>query len=143
LKLIFLKGEDALKVGEWVAKRIPGCERGFGPCTALLVWDNGPIGATIFHNYSPEAGVIEMSSAAASPRWLSKRTLKAIHSYIFRDAGCQLAVMRVSENNARMIRIAKAAGYTGHTVPRLRGRDEAEIIFTLTDDDWYASKMSR
>lgn len=138
-----MKGDEALAVANWVAKRIPGCERGFGPCVAMMVWDNGPIAGVVFHNYSPECGVIEMSSAAVSPRWLSKRVLKAIHTYIFRDAGCQLSVMRVSEKNKRMIRIAEAAGYTGHKIPNLRGKGEAEIIFTLADDDWFASKLSR
>lgn len=99
------------------------------------------IAGVVFHNWSPEAGVMEMSAAADSPRWLSRSVLKAMHSYIFADAGCQLAVMRVSEQNERMLRIGKAYGYTPHRVPRLRGREEAEIILTLTDDQWKASKF--
>ena len=99
------------------------------------------IGAVIFHNYSPESGVIEMSAAAESPRWLTRQTLQAMHSYIFNDAACQMAVMRVSECNARMLRIAKAFGYEAHSIPRLSGRDEAEIILTLTDDQWREGRF--
>ncbi|UWF68413.1 MULTISPECIES: hypothetical protein [unclassified Brucella] len=35
-----------------------------------------------------------------------------------------------------MIRIARAYGFSETYIPRLRGRDEGEFIFTLTDDDW-------
>lgn len=101
---------------------------------------NPIIGGVVFHNYSPESGVIEMSAAAESTRWLSRRVLRGMHSYIFGDARCQMAVMRVSEVNLRMVRIAEAFGYATHKIPRLRGRNEAEIICTLTDDQWKASK---
>lgn len=96
----------------------------------------------MFHNYSPEFGVMEMSAAADSPRWLSRPVLRAMHSYIFNDAGCQLAVMRVSEQNERMLRIAAAYGYQAHRIPRLRGRNDAEIVLTLTDDDWKVSRFN-
>lgn len=139
----FCKGAEAEAVARWVSKRIPGCERGFGPCIALLVHDTAPRGAVLFHNYSPEAGVMEMSAAAESSRWLSRSVLRAIHGYIFDDAGCQMAVMRVSENNSRMRRIGRAYGYTETRIPRLRGRDEAEIIMTLTDDAWRVSRFHR
>lgn len=140
MRYSFHRGEDAQRVSEWVAARIPGCERGFGPCAALSV-GSPVVGAVIFHNYSPEGGVIEMSAAADSPRWLTRPVLWAMHAYIFADAGCQLAVMRVSEQNKRMLRIARAYGYDAHRIPRLRGRNEAEIVLTLSDDQWKESKF--
>lgn len=140
--IAFHTGADAQIVARWVAERIPGCERGFGPCTAMAVRDGDkPLGAVVFHNWCPEAGVIEMSSAADSPRWLTRRSLYAIHSYAFDVA--QLAVMRVAENNERMRRIGRAYGYEEYRIPRLRGRDEAEIIMTLTDDAWRASRFHK
>lgn len=129
-------------IARWVADRIPGCERGFGPCAAMSV-GSPLIGAVVFHNYNPEGAVMEMSAAAESPRWLSRPVLAAMHGYVFDRAGCQLAVLRVSERNRRMLRIAKAYGYEGTRIPRLRGRDEAEIILTLTDDAWRSSKFHR
>ena len=82
-------------------------------------------------------------AAAGNPGWLSRSVLYAMHSYIFNDAGCQLAVMQVSEINKTMNRIARAYGYRDHTIPRLRGPKEAEIIWTLTDDDWRKSRFHR
>lgn len=130
------------KVAKWVANRIEGCERGFGPCVAMSVGEPW-IAGVVFHNYSPESGVMEMSAAATSPRWLTRNVLHAMHNYIFADAGCQMAILRVSEHNKRMLRIAKAYGYQAHRIPRLRGRDEAEIILTLTVEQWRDNGFHR
>lgn len=131
-------------VAHWVAAHIPGCERGFGGCTAIGVADDGIlIGGTVFHNWNPEAGVMELSSAGVNPRWLAPKMIRAIFAYPFDQLGCQLVVMRVSERNTRMVRIAERFGFAGHLIPRLRGRDEAEWVFTLTDDDWRKHKFKR
>lgn len=131
-------------VAKWVAEHIPGCERGFDGQGAIGVIENGRlIGGTVFHNWSPESGVVEMSSAATSPRWLCRPMLKAIFGYVFDQLGCQLVVMRVSERNTRMIRIAEKFGFTGYLIPRLRGRDEAEWVFTLTEEKWRQHPLAR
>jgi RimJ/RimL family protein N-acetyltransferase len=131
-------------VAAWVAAHIPGCERGFDKPVSIGVVENERlIGGTVFHNYQPEAGVIEMSSAGTDPRWLSRKMLAAIFGYVFDQAGCQLVVMRVSERNGRMVKIAEKFGFDGHLIPRLRGRDEAEWIFTLTDDQWRQHPVAR
>ena len=131
-------------VAAWVATHIPGCERGFDKPVSIGVLEGERlIGGTVFHNWNPEAGVIEMSSAGTSPRWLSRKMLKAIFGYVFDQIGCQLVVMRVSERNIRMIDIAERFGFDGHLIPRLRGRDEAEWLFTLTDDRWRQHPLAR
>lgn len=131
-------------VAAWVAAHIPGCERGFDKPVAIGVLDGERlIGGTCFHNYNPEAGVIEMSSAGTSARWLSRPMLKAIFGYVFDQLACQLVVMRVSERNERMIGIARKFGFDGYLIPRLRGRDEAEWIFTLTDEQWRQHPLAR
>lgn len=131
-------------VAQWVAERIDGCERGFDKPVAIgVVEDERLIGGTVFTNWNPEAGVIEMSSAGTSPRWLQARMLRAIFSYPFDQIGCQLVVMRVSERNQRMVRIAEKFGFTGYLIPRLRGRDEAEWLFTLTAEQWHNHPFKR
>ena len=131
-------------VAAWVAANIPGCERGFDRPVAIGVVENERlIGGTVFHNYQPEAGVIEMSSAGTDPRWLSRKMLKAIFGYVFDQIGSQMVVMRVSERNARMVGIARKFGFDGYLIPRLRGRDEAEWIFTLTDEQWRQHPLAR
>lgn len=138
----FYPAKTASVISEWVADRIPGCERGFGPCVALGVFRGAElVGGVVYHNWNPESGVMEMS--AAGNHWLNRAVLQHMHGYIFDQAGCQLAVLRVSENNTRMLRIAEAYGYRKHLIPRLRGRDEAEAILTLTVEDWRSSRFHR
>ena len=129
-------------LAKWVSQRIKGCARGWDNCAGMAIYNDGLAGAVVFHDYSPEAGTMCMSAAADRP-WLNRSILYAMHSYIFNTAACQLAVMQVSENNKTMNRIARAYGYRDTVIPRLRGRAEAEIIWTLSDDDWRNSTFNR
>lgn len=141
LQLVYGQNEV---VSRWVANHIPGCERGWPNATAIGVADEtGLIGGSVFHGWSPEAGVIEISSAATSPRWWSRRMMDAVFSYPFDQLQCQMIVLRVSENNTHMLNIADRLDFERYTIPRLRGRNEAECILCLTDDKWRASKFSR
>lgn len=135
-----IRGQD---VAHWVAGRIKGCERGWDKFVAMDVTRDGErIGGTIYHDWNPEAGTMCMSSAGGKG-WLTRTVLFRMHSYIFDDVACQLAVLQVSEHNAVMLRIAEAYGYRKHLIPRLRGRNEAEYILTLTEEDWRASRFHR
>lgn len=130
-------------VAAWVALQL-GFTRGFGPCVAMGVAnDSGLIGGVVFHNWSPEAGVIEMTAASTDPRWLNREVLREVFGYAFGKAGCQLVVWQVSEHNARTRRLAERLGFEGHTIPRLRGRDDDGIVFTLTAETWSAGKYGK
>lgn len=111
---------------------------------AFGVAENGQlIGGTVFHNWYPKEGVIEMSSAATSPKWLSREMIRTIFTYAFDLVGCQLVVMRVSTDNSRMMNIARRFGFNIYTIPRLRGKMEDEAICTFTDDQWRSSPFNR
>lgn len=131
-------------VAEWVAAMLPG--RGdFGNCRALGVLHDGELVAgVVFHNWMEEAGVIELSAAATTPRWMTRPVLWEMFDYAFNRAKCQLAVLRVSEKNVSasgrgLHRLLPDYGFKAYRIPRLRGRDEAEIIYTLADDNWRAN----
>ena len=120
----------------WAADRIPDCAaRGFGPCVAGAVIRHGRIaGMMVFHNWVPEHGVIDISAAAEDPRWLSRRAdLFELMAYPFRH--CQM-VKAVTAPGTVAFRMAQKVGATIHEIPRLRGRDAAGVICTLTDDAW-------
>lgn len=133
---------DAL--GNWCATHI-GLPRGFRDHSCMGVFESGrPIAVMVFHDWQPERGVIEISGAATDKRWLNRKTLWEMFSYPFNEVGAQIVVMRVSERNVMwngrgLPRILKAYGFNSFEIPRLRGRDEGEIVFTLTDDDWRAN----
>lgn len=98
----------------------------------------------VFHDWNPEAGIIELSAACTTRRWLTRNVLWQMFSYPFIGCNCQMVVLRVSERNETenhrgIQRISRAYGFQEHRIERLYGRDHAGILFTLTDDDWRAN----
>lgn len=130
------------RIDGWVASKL-GIRKWAESFSIANVRESFILGATVFHNYYPETGVVEMTSASDSPLWMSRKMINAVFSYAFDVLGCQLVALRVSQTNARMVNIAEGLGFIGYLIPRLRGRDEAEWIFTLTDDDWRNSPYRR
>jgi hypothetical protein len=86
--------------------------------------------------------VAGVTKAATTPRWLNRLVLDAIFSYPF-EIGCQMALMRVSARNTRLHRQFDALALRRHPIPRLYGKHEDGIIFTLTDDDWSTWRFKR
>lgn len=128
----------------FITSRIWGREMPMSDGTVMAVAEGQQIiGACLFHNWQPDEGVIELTSASVSPRWLNRRVLRAMFGYAFDTLKCQAAVMRVDPANVRMCRIASAFGFKRYDIPRLRGRDKAEALFILGDDEWRAGKFSK
>lgn len=129
------------ELAAWAAKRIFTNGGSFGqPFSTMGVLDDGRVvGVVVFHNYSREHGVIEMSAAADTPRWLTRPVLKDMFSFAFRRLECQMVTLRVDPSDTRLARILTAYGFDALRIPRMRGRDRDEILFTLTDDAWKAN----
>lgn len=132
-------------VARFVASQPPfDCSLGWGGFEAIgFLLDDKIIAGVIFNNYDPRSGIIEMSAAATNPRWLTRKSLLAVFGYVFDVAGCQMAVMRVAESNARMRSIARRVGFTEYVIPRLYGRHEAGTVQTLTAEQWTQSRFRR
>lgn len=131
----------------WASNQIFGDCRGFGPCATLGVFDchNEPCAVVVYHNYYQDAGVIEISAAAVTSRWLTRPVLKEMFSLPFDLMGVQTIVMRVSpdEKQKHIHRMLKAYGFQKYRLPRLRGRDEDELVFILHDDVWRENRFNR
>lgn len=129
---------DALAA--WCARQI-GLPRPFeAPYVTMGVFeDDALIAVILFNGFNPEAGVIEFHGAGISPRWLTRATLREMFAYPFEQVGCQMVVTRNSARNTRLHRQLAAYGFSRFLIPRLRGRDEGEIIWTLTVEDWRAN----
>lgn len=131
-------------VGNFVSNIIYGEPKRFSQYCSLAVLDEGVvIAGVLYHHFSPQDGVMEMSAGSLDKRWLTRRVLKAMFAVPFDLFGCQMAVLRVSEHNKPMLRIAKAYGFNEYIIPRLRGRDEAEHLLTLTDDGWRSNRFNK
>jgi hypothetical protein len=131
------------EVARWVAAKLG--EDGFGRCVSMgVLHDYELVAGVVYHQWSPECGTIQMSAASDDALWLTRPVLWEMFSYPFDRAHCQLAALRVGEKNRTangrgIQRTLKAYGFEAYRIPRLRGRDEAEIVFTLTDDAWRAN----
>lgn len=132
-------------LAEFVGARIDGGYRGFGNHTSMgLIDGDRLLAAVIFHNYNPEGRVIEFSAASITERWLTRQTLWAMFSYAFHTAGCRMVVMRVAEDNHKrngrgIQRILRAYGFKETRIDDLRGRGVAEMVYTLTDENWASN----
>lgn len=132
----------------WCALQI-GLPRVWEHCKVLAVFDGDTlIAVVVYHDWCPETGVIELSAAATSKRWLTRKVLHEIFAYPFERLEYQMVVARVSpdnqtENGRGTTRIFRSFGFDEYRIPRLRGRDEDEIIFTLTDDKWRSKTMEK
>ena len=135
---------DEADVVPFVAE-ITGLRADFGNCRTMAVIDKTGrmVAGLIFHNWEPTAGAIEVSAAATSPRWATRAVLKYAFAYCFEHSGCQMVVARISEKNTTARRLWVAFGSVEHVIPRLRGRNEAEVISTLTSEAWADSKFMR
>ena len=127
-------------VGRFVSMGIWGDPKAIRDYCSMAVLD-GPslIAGTLYHEWQPDEGVIQLSSFSLNKRWLTRPVIRAMFHLPFACLGCQLVVLRVSERNTGMCQIARKFGFSKVYIPRLRGRDEGEFIFSLTDDQWKES----
>jgi RimJ/RimL family protein N-acetyltransferase len=134
---------EAMK--QWIESHIWSDGRTLPPSLTMGLFDEHAkiFAGVAFHNYDPWAGVIEISAASESKRWLTRPVLKAIFGYAFNDAGCQMVVARVDPEDKATVRIFKAYGFQEYVVKRLLGRDKDQCVLTLTDDDWKSNKFEK
>jgi RimJ/RimL family protein N-acetyltransferase len=131
-------------VGRFVCELIWQKAEAINDYCSMGVFDHDKLVAgTLYHNWHPETGIVELTSASLSRRWLTKPVINAMFDLPFQNLKCQMVVLRVSEANDNMLQIARQFGFDEYFIPRLGGRDKGEHIFTLTDDQWAASKFRK
>lgn len=127
----------------WVAANLK-FPRNFGANQCIGFYDETgkPVAGFVFHNWQPEQGIIEMSAYAESPRWATRRNLRALFAYPFGQCGCQMVMAYSAADNVEAARMWRLCGASEWHIPRLMGRETDGIAFTLTDDAWYNSKVN-
>ena len=104
--------------------------------------DGKLIGGLIYHNWDPEAGVIEISGAAVSPRWLTRETIRHMYSFPFHQLGVQMVVQRTPADDLRLLRQLAAYSYMFIKVPRMFGRERDGVLCLLTREDWESNRFN-
>ena len=129
------------RVADWVADRIPECSGGFSGCQALGVMRGDTLVAgVVYHDWSPEFGVIEISGASEDKRWLTRNVVHTLLAYPFDF--CQMVVARHAPDGPAR-RLWTAVGADEYEIPNLRGDGKSGIIATLTRKAWQGSKWCR
>jgi hypothetical protein len=90
----------------------------------------------VWHNWSPEARVMEFSGASTTPKWMTRAILHDIFAYAFDQMQCQMIVTRNSADNIRLHRQLRRFGFDRFDIPRLFGRIEDGVVWTLTEEQW-------
>ena len=141
----FTSGEETQALSRLVADRIwPGKGHDFGECQCIAVTHDGELAAgLVYHNYDPDAAVVEISGASWMKGWLTRSVLKAMYGYPFIDCGCQAVFQRVPDEDKPQHRMLKAFGAERYRIPRLRGIDRAENIYVTTRETWETNNFAR
>lgn len=126
----------------WVAAAL-GFPRGWAQCQCLGVYEGAePVAGFVFHNWEPQAGVIEVTAYALSPKWATRANLRALFSYPFDQCGCQMVVARTGVDNRFARRLWQAFGAAEYVIPRLNGRNNDGVLYTLTAEQWAKSRIN-
>lgn len=128
-------------VGDFVSCRIWGEPGRFGPYCSMGVFDDETlIGGIIYHNYDPEAGVIELSAGSAKTHWMTRSIVRQFMTMPFAVLGCQSVFARHSSDCRHLRRIWSRFGAEEYVIPRMRGRNRPpECIAVVTQEAWAAS----
>ena len=142
MKLVHFGREDET-AQKFVAALVPRCANGFGNCRSSGVIDAGGklVCGWIWHDWDPHAGVMEFSGAAIDSRWMTRTILHELFAYAFEGCECQMIVTRNSAENTRLHRQLKAFGFDRFDIPRLFGRDEDGVVWSLTDEQWKEGRF--
>ena len=143
--LDYVYGHDEV-VAQCVAQLIPHCRRGFGSnakAIGVIDEDGKLIAGLVYHNYDPEAGIIEVSGASTTARWLTRGTIARFYQYPFLQCGCQMVIQRTPADDTRLLRQLAAYDYSFIKIPRLFGRDRDGVVCCLTYEDWAGNRFNR
>lgn len=114
-----LHGHDEA-VAKFVSARIPHAGDDWGPMSAVGVLDseNKLIAGAVFSMFYPEFGTIQVSMAADSPRWATKKVIREILSTAFDKYGCNKVWTSTPHKSDRVIKFNKRIGFTEEAVLR-------------------------
>lgn len=126
---------------EWAGRAIWDKPGAFDLCSTLsVIKDDDCIGVVVFHEWHEDRGTIEIS-AAGFVGWQSRRVVNEVFGFCFDAMCCQAVIARTSDLNGNAIANLLRLGFEGYLIPRVRGFDEGEVVFTMTEEAWRKSRL--
>lgn len=124
--------DDSENVAAWVAAQVPHVGvAGFGACKAIGVVSNdgSPLCGVVFHDYQPIAKSMQISLAAVSARWATKKILADILSYPFEELGLFKVWSVTPADNERAQRFALGIGFRKEATLRHQFGPKSHAVF--------------
>lgn len=126
----------------WAAERIPHVAGGgFGPCWAAGVVRGDALAAVVvYHDWQPDAGTVQVSVAAATPRWATRPVIAALLGAAF--SGTLGAPVRkvwsaMPSSNERAIRFNLGIGFTREAVLREHFAPKVHaVVSSMMEREW-------
>ena len=100
------------------------------------------VAGVVFHNWCPEDRVIEISSAATTPRWLTRDVMRTAFGYAYDGLKCLTVTARIHEDNRRARHLWRGLGASEHIIPMVCN-GAAEAVFVLPESVWKSSKFMK
>lgn len=126
------------QIAAWVVSNIPRMAGGvFGPGRAIGVADSADriIAGVVFHDYQPTCKTIQISMAASTPKWATRRTIAGLLRYPFHQLGVNKVWTASPASNTRAIRFNEGIGFKREAVlERHFGDDDAVICCMFVDE---------
>lgn len=108
--------------------------RRFGPCVSIGIGDaDRLLAAVLYTDYTGHS--IQLSIAAESVRWCSRRTVKEIFSYPFNDLACLRVTALVASDNTRSISLVERTGWKKEGLLRKGFGDVDMIVYGMLREE--------
>jgi hypothetical protein len=142
-RLVF--GHDK-PIAEWVAARIPhfGTAENFGNCKAIgVAQEDRFLAGVVYHDWQPKYGTIQLSMAAVTPRWATRRNIILLLYYPFEDAKANLVWTATPHQNKRAIDFNTGIGFTKEAVLAHRFGQGRHAVICRMERAQYQAMIKR
>lgn len=131
--------QDSIKA--WVAERLPevGDAGFFEPCRGYAVVGDGDeiLAGLVYHDYYPNYQTVQVSLAAATPRWASKRIVGRLLSIPFELYGCRKIWASTLHSNSHALRFIVGVGFEKEAVlTDFYGEGKHAVVTSFGRDAW-------
>ena len=134
-------------IGRWVRERTTSTgEIGFdGAYNAIgVVHKNEIVAGFIYHDWNPTYKTIQMTLAANTPRWGTRRIIEGLLHYPFVELGVQRITVLVNEKNHASLRLAEGVGFKREAVlEKAAGEYGNILVLRLFISEWLSGKFNR
>lgn len=131
-----LYGHDKL-VTKWVIDRVDSLHR-LECCVAIGVSSGSKlIAGVVYHDYQPEARIIQMSMAAISPMWAKKEIIWKLLQYPYDQLDCFKILLSISVDNIKALKTMKHIGFVQEAILNHNyGKDKHAVILGMLKPDY-------